>query len=31
MMNKYLRSQTERSIGRIVEPVAILATGWESS
>ncbi len=29
MMDKHLRSQTERIIGRIVEPQAILAVEWE--
>ena len=29
-MDKHLRSQTERSIGRSVEPRAILAIEWES-
>ena len=29
MMDKHLRSQTERIIGRIVEPQAILSVEWE--
>ena len=29
MMDKHLRSQTERSIGLIVEPKVILAVEWE--
>ena len=29
-MDKHLRSQAERSIGRIVEPRAILVIEWES-
>ncbi len=29
MMDKHLRSQTERSLGLIVEPKAILAGEWE--
>lgn len=31
MVDKHLHSQTERSIGRIVEPGAILTVGSESS
>ena len=28
-MDKHLRSQTERIIGRMVEPQAILSVEWE--
>ena len=29
MMDKHLRSRTERIIGRMVEPQAILSVEWE--